>query len=80
MIGKVFRIFREKGGALKALDLWEWFESLEPRDQKKATFLCTLAQTALLEGKHEDKVIEASPLSSLRGFTQKEFLIPSMGR
>lgn len=88
MIGKVFRIFREKGGILKALDLWDWYEGLEPGEQKrvkyyfslksikdmrfpfrakhfesgevqnpgytKATFLGSLAQTALLEGKYED--------------------------
>ncbi len=88
MIGRVFRIFREKGGILKALDLWEWYESLDPKDQKRvkyyfslksikdmrfpfkakhfdggevenpgytrATFLGTLAQTALLERKYED--------------------------
>lgn len=88
MIGKVFRIFREKGGVLKALDLWSWYENLDPKDQKrvkyyfslksikdmrfpfrakhfdsgevsnpgytKATFLGTLAQTALLDGKYED--------------------------
>ncbi len=35
MIGKVFQIFREKGGLLKALDLWDWFESLDARQQKK---------------------------------------------
>lgn len=35
MIGKVFQIFREKGGLLKALDLWDWFESLDARDQKR---------------------------------------------
>ncbi len=34
MIGKVFQIFREKGGLLKALDLWDWYESLEPKYQK----------------------------------------------
>ncbi|MCS7277537.1 MAG: hypothetical protein NZ531_01675 [Aquificaceae bacterium] len=88
MIGKVFRIFREKGGILKALDLWDWYEGLDPKDQKrikhyfslksikdlrfplrakhfdggevqnpgytKATFLGTLAQTALLEGQYQD--------------------------
>ncbi|MCX8163905.1 MAG: hypothetical protein N3D14_00745 [Aquificaceae bacterium] len=88
MIGRVFRIFRDKGGVLKALDLWAWYESLEPSEQKRikyyfslksikdmrfpfrakhfdagdvssmdytrATFLGTLAQTALLEGKHQD--------------------------
>lgn len=88
MIGKVFRIFRERGGILKALDLWDWYEGLDPKDQKrvkyffslksikdmrfpfkakhfdsgevqnpgytKATFLGTLAQTALLDGKYED--------------------------
>ncbi|MFN3598709.1 MAG: hypothetical protein ACK4VK_03100 [Aquificaceae bacterium] len=88
MIGKVFRIFGEKGGILKALDLWDWYEKLPIEDQKlikyyfslktikdmrfplkakhfdtgevqnpgytKATFLGTLAQTALLDGKYED--------------------------
>ena len=34
MLGRVFQIFREKGGLLKALDLWEWYENLEPRYQK----------------------------------------------
>ena len=34
MIGKVFQIFREKGGLLKALDLWDWYESLDARRQK----------------------------------------------
>ena len=34
MIGRVFQIFREKGGLLKALDLWDWYESLEPKYQK----------------------------------------------
>lgn len=88
MVGKVFRIFRNKGGILKTLDLWDWYEGLNPEDQKrvkyyfslksikdmrfplkaryfdngevqnpgytKATFLGTLAQTALLEGKYQD--------------------------
>ncbi|MDQ7038481.1 MAG: hypothetical protein Q9N26_04705 [Aquificota bacterium] len=34
MIRRVFQIFREKGGLLKALDLWDWYENLEPRYQK----------------------------------------------
>lgn len=34
MIGKVFQIFREKGGLLKALNLWEWYESLDVKKQK----------------------------------------------
>jgi len=88
MIGKVFRIFREKGGILKTLYLWDWYEGLDTKDQKrvkyffslksikdmrfpfkakhfdsgevqnpgytKATFLGTLAQTALLDEKYED--------------------------
>ena len=33
MIGKVFRIFREKGGILKTLDLWDWYEGLDTKDQ-----------------------------------------------
>lgn len=88
MIGKVFRIFREKGGILKALELWDWYEGLDNNEQKrvkyffslksikdlrfpfrakhfdsgevhnpgytKATFLGSLAQTALLDGKYQD--------------------------
>jgi len=88
MIGKVFRVFRERGGILKALDLWEWYESLDHKKQKmvkyyfslksiksiafpyrakhfdsghvenigytKATFLGSLAQTALLEGDYQN--------------------------
>ncbi len=42
MIGKVFKIFREKGGVLKALDLWEWYESLEPKDQKRVKYYFSL--------------------------------------
>ena len=93
MIGKVFRIFREKGGILKTLDLWDWYEGLDTKDQKrvkyffslksikdmrfpfkakhfdsgevqnpgytKATFLGTLAQTALLDEKHRKPVNSA---------------------
>ncbi len=42
MIGKVFRIFREKGGVLKALELWDWYESLEPKDQKRIKYYFSL--------------------------------------
>ncbi|MEJ5339045.1 MAG: hypothetical protein ACK42C_09010 [Aquificaceae bacterium] len=42
MIGKVFRIFREKGGVLKALDLWNWYEALEPGDQKRVKYYFSL--------------------------------------
>jgi len=38
MIGKVFRIFRERGGILKALDLWDWYEGLDPKDQKRVKY------------------------------------------
>jgi hypothetical protein len=35
MLGKVFQIFRERGGLLKALDLWDWYENLDARQQKR---------------------------------------------
>jgi len=35
MIGKIFRILREKGELLKALGLWEWYENLPYKYQKK---------------------------------------------
>jgi hypothetical protein len=35
VIGKVFQIFREKGGLLKALGLWEWYENLDASKQKE---------------------------------------------
>ncbi|MCS7195901.1 MAG: hypothetical protein NZ827_01360 [Aquificaceae bacterium] len=42
MIGKVFRIFRERGGVLRALDLWEWYETLSPKDQKRVRYYFSL--------------------------------------
>jgi hypothetical protein len=42
MLNRVFRIFREKGGILKALDLWDWYESLEPKWQKKVKYYFSL--------------------------------------
>lgn len=42
MIGKVFRIFREKGGILKTLDLWDWYEGLDPKDQKRVKYFFSL--------------------------------------
>ena len=42
MIGRVFRIFREKGGILKALGLWDWFESLPHQYQKKVKYYYSL--------------------------------------
>jgi len=35
MIGRVFRIFRERKGLLKTLNLWEWYERLDPHFQRK---------------------------------------------
>ncbi|MEN3028296.1 MAG: hypothetical protein ABDH29_03555 [Aquificaceae bacterium] len=42
MIGKVFRIFRERGGVLRALGLWEWYEALNPKDQKRVRYYFSL--------------------------------------
>ena len=42
MIGKVFRIFKEKGGILKALNLWDWYENLPHKYQKKVKYYYSL--------------------------------------
>ncbi|NPB08349.1 MAG: hypothetical protein GXN96_05415 [Aquificae bacterium] len=42
MIGRVFRLFREKGGLLKSLGLWEWYESLPHDRQKKVKYYFSL--------------------------------------
>ncbi len=34
MVGRIFQIFHEKGGLLKSLNLWEWYESLDPWKRK----------------------------------------------
>lgn len=35
MPGRIFRLFRERGGLLKALDLWGWYEDLDAVRQKE---------------------------------------------
>ena len=72
MIGKVFQIFREKGGLLKALDLWDWFESLHPRQQKAVKKYYSLKVIKNLnfpyKAKHFDSGEISRPLYTKRTF------------
>ncbi len=42
MLRRVFRIFRERGGLLRTLDLWEWYEGLSADQQKAVKMYYTL--------------------------------------
>jgi tetratricopeptide (TPR) repeat protein len=72
MIGKVFRIFREKGGLLKALELWDWFESLEVKKQKAVKKYYSIKVIKNLnfpyKAKHFDSGQVDSPLYTKRTF------------
>ena len=72
MIGKVFQIFREKGGLLKALDLWDWFESLDARQQKLVKKYYSIKVIKNLnfpyKAKHFDKGEIEKPLYTKRTF------------
>ncbi len=72
MIGKVFQIFREKGGLLKALDLWEWYENLDARDQKKIKKYYSIKVIKNLsfpyKAKHFDSGNVENPLYTKRTF------------
>ncbi len=72
MLGKVFQIFREKGGLLKALNLWEWYENLEPRYQKAIKKYYSVKVIKNLsfpyKAKHFDSGEVENPLYSKRTF------------
>lgn len=73
MIGKVFRILREKGGILKALDLWDWYENLPLEDQKRVKYYFSLKtikdMSFPLKAKHFDSGEVQNP-----GYTKVTFL------
>ena len=72
MVGRVFQIFREKGGLLKALDLWEWFESLDAKDQKRVKKYYSIKVIKNLsfpyKAKHFDSGEIENPLYTKRTF------------
>lgn len=72
MIGKVFQIFREKGGLLKALDLWEWYENLDARYQKMIKKYYSIKVIKNLnfpyKAKHFDSGEVSNPLYTKRTF------------
>ncbi|RLJ71585.1 hypothetical protein BCF55_1891 [Hydrogenivirga caldilitoris] len=72
MIGKVFQIFREKGGLLKALDLWEWYENLDPKYQKRVKKYYSIKVIKNLnfpyKAKHFDSGEVGKPLYTKRTF------------
>ncbi|GAB6065765.1 hypothetical protein JCM9492_08570 [Aquifex pyrophilus] len=72
MIGRVFRIFREKGGLLKALDLWEWYESLPHKYQKKVKHYYSVKTIKSLnfpfKAKHFDTGEIENPMYTKRTF------------
>ncbi len=72
MIGRVFQIFREKGGLLKALNLWDWYESLEVSKQKAVKKYYSVKVIKNLnfpyKAKHFDSGEIESPLYTPRTF------------
>lgn len=73
MIGKVFRIFHEKGGILKALGLWEWFESLNPKEQKLIKHYFSLKSIKELKFPFRAKHFDSGEVDTF-GYTRAKFL------
>ena len=73
MIGKVFRIFREKGGILKALDLWDWFENLTPQQQKKVKYYFSLKSIKNLSFPFKAKNFDSGEVENTH-YSPKTFL------
>ncbi len=73
MIGKVFRVFREKGGILKALDLWEWFENLPHDKQKKVKYYFSLKSIKNLNFPYRAKHFDSGDIQG-SPYTKRTFL------
>jgi hypothetical protein len=72
MLDRVFRIFREKGGILKALDLWDWYESLEPKWQKKVKYYFSLKTIKNLNFPYKAKHFDSGDVQT--AYTKRTFL------
>ena len=73
MIGKVFRIFGERGGLLKALGLWEWFESLPPDRQKAVKKYYSIKVIKNLNFPYKAKHFDSGEIERLF-YTKRTFL------
>lgn len=73
MIGRVFQIFREKGGLLKALDLWDWYESLNTHQQKKVKKYYSLKVIKNLNFPYKAKHFDSGEVDKVL-YTKRTFL------
>ncbi len=73
MIGKVFRIFRERKGLLKALDLWDWFESIPHEKQKKVKYYFSLKSIKDIKFPFRAKHFDSEDVENVL-YTKRTFL------
>jgi len=73
MIGKVFRIFREKGGILKSLNLWDWYENLPHDKQKKLKYYFSLKTVKNINFPYKAKDFDSGELREVP-YTKRTFL------
>lgn len=73
MIGKVFRIFREKGGLLKTLGLWEWYESLDAQKQKMVKYYFSLKSIKNIRFPYKAKHFDSGDIQDTP-YTKRTFL------
>ncbi|SHK53917.1 hypothetical protein [Thermocrinis minervae] len=70
---RVFKIFREKGGILKALDLWDWYESLSHKEQKSVKYYFSLKTIKNLRFPFRAKHFDSGEVE-VKGYTRCTFL------
>jgi hypothetical protein len=73
MIGKVFRIFKEKGGLLKTLGLWEWYESLDAQKQKMVKYYFSLKSIKNIRFPYKAKHFDSGDIQETP-YTKRTFL------
>ncbi|MEZ0361532.1 MAG: hypothetical protein ABWK04_06550 [Hydrogenobacter sp.] len=73
MIGKVFRIFKEKGGILKALDLWDWYEKLDIQKQKIVKYYFSLKSIKSMRFPYRAKHFDSGNVENTY-YTKRTFL------
>lgn len=67
-----FRLFGEKGGLLKALGLWDWYEKLSPQQQKKVKYYFSLKTIKNIRFPHKAKDFDRGEVKTL--YTPRTFL------
>jgi hypothetical protein len=73
MIGKVFRIFKEKGGLLKTLGLWEWYEGLDAQKQKMVKYYFSLKSIKNIRFPYKAKHFDSGDIQETP-YTKRTFL------